>query len=48
MFEKAKTKMNKKIVEATSWKEFMEKLNQMNVVKTPWCKRNECEDDVKV
>ena len=37
MLLKATKKMNDKIVEVTNWKDFMNELTLMKVVKTPWC-----------
>lgn len=47
MLVNAKKKMNERIVEAKDWNTFMKELNKKQIIKTPWCKENECEDNVK-
>ena len=39
--------MNAKRKTADDWKDFMIKLNDRNVVETPWCGVKECEEKVK-
>lgn len=47
LFANAKAKMNAKRKQAVDWKDFMVKLNDRNVVETPWCGVRTCEEKVK-
>lgn len=47
MYKKAEDKLNSNIRVAKTWEEFMFSLNQGKVLKTPWCEREECEENVK-
>ena len=47
MLENAGKKLNNNIEKATSWTEFMNHLNSLKIVKTPWCNSSSCEEDVK-
>lgn len=47
MYIKALDRFNSKIQKASTWEEFMTFLNSKNVVLTPWCENNECEQKVK-
>lgn len=47
MFNNAKSKLHNNIVIADSWKEFIVQLNNLKIVKTPWCNESECEEKVK-
>lgn len=47
MFSNAQNKLQKKIKIAYNWETFMKELNKKQILKTPWCTENECEDKVK-
>lgn len=47
MLENASQKLYTNIEKALDWSEFMTHLNNMKVVKTPWCNIRECEEEVK-
>ena len=47
MFKQAEEKMMKKKGKATNWKEFMDELNQLKFIETPWCTDKQCEENVK-
>jgi len=47
MFEKAKQARDCKIKESDNWEDFMNQINQKNIVLTPWCDRKECEERIK-
>lgn len=48
MYAVAKRKMDEKTFSAGNWSEFMAALNKAGVVRTPWCQKMECEEQVKV
>ena len=48
MYQNAFDKIHKKIAKALDWKSFMSELNKLQIIKTPWCKNNECEEQVKL
>ena len=47
MYAAAQEKMGEKTLKAVSWEEFMANLNKRAIVRTPWCQRTECEEEVK-
>lgn len=47
MFERAKKVRDERIVAVTEWKDFMPSLDARNLVRTPWCRENKCEEEVK-
>ena len=47
MYERAKKVRDDHMIEATNWTEFMNALNQKDIVLTPWCQENECEVKAK-
>ena len=47
MFVRSKALLESKITKANTWEEFFSALNQKNVVLTPWCQQNACEETVK-
>ena len=47
MLDNAQKKLSDNIEKATSWPEFMNHLNSLKVVKTPWCNNSFCEEEVK-
>lgn len=47
MFAKSKALLESRVSKATNWEEFLTALNQKNVVLTPWCQQNACEETVK-
>lgn len=47
MLENARKKFDTKVVEALDWQTFMKELNKKQVLETPWCKKDECEEEVK-
>lgn len=47
MYDKAKAKFEAKIRKAEKWDEFMQYLNERNVVLTPWCEDRKCEEKIK-
>jgi len=47
MFINAKEKFASKLKQAETWAEFMDFLNNKNIVLTPWCNRADCEKEVK-
>jgi prolyl-tRNA synthetase len=47
MYNNAYEKLHNNIMVAGTWNEFMAHLNNMKVVKTPWCQGRECEEKVK-
>lgn len=47
MFRNAKALIEKRVIKATTWEEFMKELNQKNLILTPWCEQNSCEEAVK-
>lgn len=47
MYERALSRFNDKIKNASNWQDFMSHLNSKNVVLTPWCEKRECEEKVK-
>lgn len=47
LLEKAKTAIKEKVVNATTWKDFMNAINARKSCMAPWCKKEKCEEDVK-
>ena len=47
MFNKSKAILESRVIPADTWEEFMVALNHKNVVITPWCQQNSCEETVK-
>lgn len=47
MYQRARERFDSKLKKSDTWEGFMNELNQRNVVLTPWCKNNQCEDKVK-
>ena len=47
MYQNALAKLNDNIAVAGAWSEFMAHLNNLKVVKTPWCQDRQCEEKVK-
>lgn len=47
MYKLAETKMMSKKGKATSWDQFMNELNQLKFIETPWCTESSCEESVK-
>ena len=47
LYEKAKKFLESKIVEVKNWKEFEKAIKERKIVKTFWCGRKECEEDIK-
>jgi len=47
MYNTAVEKLNARRKEANNWEDFMTYLNQKNMILTPWCDEDECEDAVK-
>lgn len=43
MYERAVEVRDAHLKEAATWDQFMEALNQKNIVQTPWCNSQECE-----
>lgn len=46
-FEKARVQRDEKIVGVNEWEEFVPALDRRTMVLAPWCKRSECEENVK-
>ena len=47
MFERAKGILADRTKTATNWEEFMQHLNNKNIVMAPWCDTTDCEENVK-
>ena len=47
MYASAEQKINEKKKTASNWTEFMEHLNNKNMILTAWCDEDECEKSVK-
>ena len=47
MFEKAVRERDERIKKASDWETFMSELNQKNLILTPWCEGEECEEKAK-
>ncbi|CAI2358734.1 unnamed protein product [Moneuplotes crassus] len=47
MYEKAVKERDQRIKKSATWEGFMTELNQRNLVLTPWCDKESCEDNVK-
>ena len=47
MLKTATEKLLSKRAQATDWGTFMDELNQMKYIETPWCTAPSCEEDVK-
>lgn len=47
MYLKAKERFHDKEKKASNWAEFLNHLNNRNVVLTPWCENEVCEQKVK-
>ncbi|KAJ3313849.1 hypothetical protein HDV04_001410 [Boothiomyces sp. JEL0838] len=47
MFQKAKKERDEHLVRLETWDNFVETLNNKNIILSPWCERVECEKDVK-
>lgn len=47
MFKRASDELNSKKVEAGDFDTFLKKLSDKNMVLTPWCNKQKCEEDVK-
>ena len=48
MYERARKERDDHIKEANTWADFMNGLNQKNLVLTPWCNEAECEKAANV
>jgi len=48
LYDKAKRDKDEHTKSALTWKEFLEHLNNKNIVKVPFCCTDECESEVKV
>lgn len=44
---KARHELKSHTVEATNWEDFVEELDDGNIVLAPWCENKECEEDIK-
>jgi prolyl-tRNA synthetase len=47
MYQKALTERNARIIKAGDWETFMHNLNRSNLLLTPWCDQQSCEQKVK-
>lgn len=47
MFNNAKNLMQSRVIKTDLWDEFLHALNEKNLVLTPWCQQNACEETVK-
>ncbi|KAJ3321546.1 hypothetical protein HDV06_004082 [Boothiomyces sp. JEL0866] len=47
MYQKAKKERDEHLVRLETWDNFVETLNNKNIILSPWCERVECEKDVK-
>lgn len=47
MYQKAKTDYDSHVIKVTEWSEFVPALDAKNVILTPFCKTEECEDKIK-
>lgn len=47
MLQRAEERLNSNIAKADNWKDFMDNLNKLKIVKTWWCDTVQCESEVK-
>jgi len=47
MYARAQDILTSRTKSADTWEEFMEHLNNKNIILTPWCDTTECEEAVK-
>ncbi|CAI2359731.1 unnamed protein product [Moneuplotes crassus] len=47
MYDKAVKERDDRMKNAATWDDFMSELNQRNLILTPWCDQESCEDNVK-
>lgn len=47
LLETARAALNERIIRVNNWKDFMNAINSRKSCKTPWCKVEKCEEEVK-
>jgi len=48
LYNKAKEELNSHLVKTDKWEEFLNALDNKNIVLSPWCGQTECEENIKI